>query len=70
MTKPLAERMRPTSLEHFYGQEHLLGKTGVLRTIITSETIPSIILWGPPRCRQDHFGTHHLQHFEKTILFD
>lgn len=45
---PLADRMRPQTLDDFYGQEHLVGAEGVLRTLIASDTIPSMILWGPP----------------------
>ncbi len=47
-TVPLAERMRPTTLDDFYGQDHLVGDDGVLRTLIASDSIPSLILWGPP----------------------
>jgi len=46
--QPLAERLRPTGLEDFCGQEHLVGKNGVLRKAIESGKIPSFILWGPP----------------------
>lgn len=46
--KPLAERMRPTSLDSYLGQSHLVGPTGVLRQAIESNRIPSFILWGPP----------------------
>ena len=45
---PLAERLRPTSLETFIGQQHLVGPGGILRKIIESESIPSMIFWGPP----------------------
>lgn len=45
---PLAERMRPTTLEGFVGQEHLVGEGKPLRNIITSGVIPSMIFWGPP----------------------
>lgn len=45
---PLAERLRPTSLDELIGQEHLVGKNGVLRKAIKSGAIPSMILWGPP----------------------
>ncbi|MDI6716979.1 MAG: replication-associated recombination protein A [Actinomycetota bacterium] len=48
MYTPLAERMRPRSLEEFVGQEHLLGKDGLLRDIIASDKLSSMILWGPP----------------------
>jgi len=45
---PLAERMRPSRLDELIGQEHLTGKTGVIRKAIQSGNIPSMILWGPP----------------------
>ncbi len=48
MNKPLAERLRPRSLEDYIGQEHLVGKQGVLRQTLQAKRIPSIILWGPP----------------------
>jgi putative ATPase len=46
--KPLAERVRPRTLEDLIGQEHLVGKEGVLRRAINAGRIPSMILWGPP----------------------
>ena len=46
--QPLAERLRPGDLEDFCGQEHLVGKNGVLRKAMESGKIPSFILWGPP----------------------
>ncbi len=45
---PLAERIRPSSLDNFIGQKHLVGAKGVLRKAIEAGSIPSIILWGPP----------------------
>ncbi|MBS1627708.1 MAG: replication-associated recombination protein A [Bacteroidetes bacterium] len=45
---PLAERMRPKTLDDLVGQEHLTGKESILRTAIENGKIPSIILWGPP----------------------
>ncbi len=45
---PLAERMRPQTLDELVGQEHLVGKRSILRTAIEEGKIPSIILWGPP----------------------
>ena len=45
---PLAERMRPHTLDQFAGQQHLVGEKGVLRRYIQSGMIPSLILWGPP----------------------
>ena len=46
--KPLAERMRPSSLDNYIGQKHLVGEGAVLRQAIESGKIPSFILWGPP----------------------
>lgn len=46
--EPLAERMRPRSLDQYIGQKHLVGKNGVLRRMIESKHISSFILWGPP----------------------
>ncbi len=45
---PMAERLRPKTLSEYIGQEHLVGKNGVLKNIIESGNIPSMILWGPP----------------------
>ena len=45
---PLAERMRPTTLDQYIGQTHLVGPEGVLRKFVTSRNLSSFILWGPP----------------------
>ncbi|MCC6600147.1 MAG: replication-associated recombination protein A [Crocinitomicaceae bacterium] len=45
---PLAERMRPVSLDDYIGQNHIVGTNAVLRKAIVSGAIPSMILWGPP----------------------
>ena len=45
---PLAEQLRPTSLDNYIGQSHLVGKGAILRNAIESGRIPSMILWGPP----------------------
>ena len=47
-TTPLAERLRPTSLDQYIGQEHLVGQNAVLRHAIESGRIHSMIFWGPP----------------------
>ena len=46
--EPLAARMRPDSLENFAGQEHLISDGKILRRMIDSDKIPSMIFWGPP----------------------
>lgn len=48
MAQPLAERMRPTHLDHYVGQKHLVGPGAVLRKMIESGHLSSFILWGPP----------------------
>lgn len=47
-TQPLAERMRPSTLDDLVGQEHLVGAGGIIRKAIQLGNIPSMILWGPP----------------------
>ena len=46
--EPLAERMRPRTLDDYVGQEHLVGKNGLMRKMIESGKVSSFILWGPP----------------------
>ena len=48
MGEPLAERMRPRTLDEYIGQKHLVGEGAVLRRMIDSGHISSFILWGPP----------------------
>ena len=48
MPQPLAARLRPRSLEEYAGQTHLLGKGKVLRRLIESDQVSSMIFWGPP----------------------
>ena len=46
--KPLAERLRPTTLDNYIGQQHLVGEGSVLRQMLASGHVSSFILWGPP----------------------
>ncbi|MFI3319953.1 MAG: replication-associated recombination protein A [Rikenellaceae bacterium] len=48
MAAPLAERLRPTTLDEYIGQEHLVGANGIFRKFLDSGNVPSFILWGPP----------------------
>ena len=48
LSQPLAARLRPKTLEEYVGQTHLLGKGKVLRRLIESDQISSMIFWGPP----------------------
>ncbi len=48
MSAPLAERLRPTSIEEYIGQDHLVGEGGIFHKFFETGNIPSFILWGPP----------------------
>ena len=48
INQPLAERLRPRTLEQYIGQKHLVGANAVLRKMIEAGRVPSFILWGPP----------------------
>lgn len=45
---PLAERLRPLTLDNYIGQKHLVGENSVLRKVIETGNLHSMILWGPP----------------------
>ena len=48
MAKPLAERLRPQTIDEYIGQTHLVGPNGVFRKFLDTGNVPSFILWGPP----------------------
>lgn len=50
LDRPLADRLRPETLDEVTGQEHLLGENGALRRMIASGRLGSLVLWGPPGC--------------------
>jgi putative ATPase len=66
---PLAERMRPKSLEQFYGQEHLLGEGRILSRLIKSEQLISLIFWGPPGSGKTTLGYILADRFDFPCLF-
>jgi len=66
---PLAERMRPQDLEHFYGQEHLIGPGKILSQLIQSGHLVSIIFWGPPGSGKTTLGTILAKHFQLPCVF-
>ncbi|XP_070701521.1 ATPase WRNIP1 [Pempheris klunzingeri] len=49
-TKPLAEVLRPNTLEEYFGQSKVVGQHTLLRSLLDTQEIPSVILWGPPGC--------------------
>ena len=60
--QPLAERLRPKNLEEFIGQKHLVGEGAVLRTMIDSGHLSSIIFWGPPGVGKNNFSQDYRKH--------
>ncbi len=46
--RPLADRMRPATLDQFFGQSHLLGETSTLRQALENDRLHSMVFWGPP----------------------
>ncbi len=48
MSAPLAERLRPTTIDDYIGQDHLVGEGGIFRKFFETGNVPSFILWGPP----------------------
>ena len=49
-SRPLAQILRPSTLEDVIGQSHLVGENGILSKMLTSQFVPSMIFWGPPGC--------------------
>jgi putative ATPase len=65
---PLAERMRPRTLDQFYGQEHLLGPGRILTELIESGRLVSLIFWGPPGSGKTTLGMMLARHFDLPCL--
>ena len=59
MNAPLADRIRPETLDEVVGQQHILGPNKVLRRIIESGTIPNMVFLRAVRRRENHRGVHH-----------
>jgi putative ATPase len=64
---PLADRMRPNTLEEFVGQDHLVGEEKILRRAIEKDEIQSIILWGPPGTGKTTLA-HIIAHLTKSTF--
>uniref|UniRef100_A0A1B6C8Q5 UBZ4-type domain-containing protein n=1 Tax=Clastoptera arizonana TaxID=38151 RepID=A0A1B6C8Q5_9HEMI len=67
-TVPLAEQMRPSTLEDYVGQSHVLGHNKVLRSLLEQNVIPSMILWGPPGCGKTSLA-HVISKLNKSCEF-
>lgn len=66
---PLAERMRPVSLERFRGQDHLIGKGKILTQLIEADHLVSTVFWGPPGSGKTTLGYILAQQFNLPCLF-
>ena len=66
---PLAERMRPKSLDRLYGQEHLIGKGKILSQLIEADHLVSAIFWGPPGSGKTTLGYILARYFNFPCLF-
>ena len=66
---PLAERVRPGSLQDFFGQEHLVGQGRLLHQLILSRKLPSMLLWGPPGSGKTTLATILAQSVEAEFIF-
>jgi len=58
---PLADKLRPTSLDAFVGQDHLVGEGKMIRSFIENKKLSSLIFWGPPGDRKDHALPDHCE---------
>ncbi len=65
---PLADRMRPDSLDLVVGQEELLGPRGLLRLLLEGDSLPSLLLWGPPGCGKTTVARLVAQHSRARFL--
>lgn len=71
MDKPLAEILRPNTLEDYFGQSKVVGQQTLIRSLLDSQEIPSLILWGPPGCGKVKMHTPHSSFSQKRfLLFD
>jgi putative ATPase len=66
--KPLAEALRPRSLEEIAGQEHLLGPKGIITRIVKVGNPLSILLWGPPGCGKTTLARLYAKAFNAEFL--
>ncbi len=66
-TAPLAERMRPTLLKEYVGQQHILGENASLRRALDSGIVPSMILWGPPGVGKTTLAQLIAKHLDRQI---
>lgn len=67
MNAPLAERMRPTALDQYIGQQHLLAPNASLRRALDAGVVPSMIFWGPPGVGKTTLAQLIAQHLQRPI---
>ena len=64
---PLADRMRPKTLDEVLGQEHIVGKNALLRRAIGADKLGSCIFWGPPGCGKNACRDHRADHGKRFL---
>ena len=67
-TAPLADRMRPCTLDEVLGQDELLGEHGPLRLLLEGDVLPSLLLWGPPGCGKTTLARLAARHTQARFL--
>ena len=70
MAEPLAERLRPRTLDDYIGQKHLVGEGAVLRKMIDAGRISSFILWGPPGVGKTTLAQIRVSFVVKTCIWN
>ncbi|MBI5273472.1 MAG: replication-associated recombination protein A [Chlamydiales bacterium] len=68
MIKPLADELRPSCIEDVIGQEHLIGKNGVISKLIKAKKPTSFLLWGPPGCGKTTIGRLYAKAFDAQFF--
>lgn len=67
LLRPLADRMRPSCLEEYFGQQHLIAPGSLLWNMIEKDIVPSMIFWGPPGVGKTTLSQYHCGANEKSF---
>lgn len=67
--KPLADKLRPGSLDEYVGQDQVVGEDTLLRSLLESREVPSLILWGPPGCGKVSAGLSPLRLYGYVCVY-
>jgi len=69
MKQPLSDRLRPTTLQSFFGQEHVLNETSLFPSLLNEKEPLSVLLWGPPGCGKTTLAKIYIRSFVARSLF-